>query len=124
VATTNAERRLTLFSAMPALNIALGVWVLASPYILQFTVYDAARISATAVGPFVVGFAITRLAVEPRWFWAGWVNVALGLWLLATPFLFGLFNVTDVLLNFVISGALIAIFAALGQFERVDDDRD
>jgi hypothetical protein len=120
VATVNRE--LTLFSAMPALNIAVGIWVLASPYVLQFTVYDAARISATAVGPFVVGFALTRLAVEPRWFWAGWINVLLGLWLVATPFLFGLAGVTDVMLNFVISGILVIVFSVLGQFERIRTD--
>jgi hypothetical protein len=114
------ERRLTLLSVMPALHIPLGIWLLASPYLLEFTMYQTARMNAAGIGPFIVGFAIARLSVSPQWFWSGWINVALGAWLLILPFALGLTHVTDLTINFVLVGALIVITGILGQFEKTE----
>jgi hypothetical protein len=111
-------RRLSMYSVMPALSIPLGIWLLASPYFLQFTMYDGLRMNAAAIGPFIVGFAITRLAVSPSWFWVGWINVLLGVWIAIVPFALGHAHLTDVMLNFVIVGGLVAITSVLGQFEK------
>ena len=113
-------RRLTIYSVMPALCIPLGIWLLASPYFLQFTIYEGARMNAAGIGPFIVGFALTRLAVSPPWYWVGWINVLLGVWIFIVPFALGLSHITDLTLNFVIVGALVVIFSVLGQFEKVE----
>ena len=117
---TTYQRRLTFFSVMPALQIPLGIWLLASPYLLEFAIYDAARISAAAVGPFIVGFGITRLAVDPPWRWVGWINVLLGLWTAAVPFVFGLTFVTDLTITFLAVGVLTIVTSILGQFEPTE----
>jgi hypothetical protein len=113
-------RRLTMFSVMPALHIPLGIWLLASPYLLEFTIYESARMNAAALGPFIVGFALTRLAVSPPWFWVGWINVILGAWILVAPFAIGLSHVTDVTVNFVLVGTLVVITGIVGQFEKAE----
>lgn len=111
-------RRLTTFSVMPALQIPLGIWMLASPYFLQYSIYGDARVIAGMVGPFIVGFAITRLAVTPPWRWVGWVNAVLGAVLVLTPFFLGLTHATALTINFILVGALVIITSVLGQLEK------
>jgi hypothetical protein len=103
---------------MPALQFGIGLWLLASPYFLQFTIYSEARMNVGLVAPMVILFALTRLAVNPPWFWVGWVNVLFGVWLVVSPFAFGLSHETGLMLNFVIAGALLVITGVLGQFDR------
>jgi hypothetical protein len=112
------ERGLSLYSVMPALQFGIGLWLLASPYFLQFTIYSEARMNVGLVAPMVILFALTRLAVNPPWFWVGWVNVLFGVWLVISPFAFGLSHETGLTLNFVIAGALLVITGVLGQFEH------
>ena len=118
VSTDPYVRRLTIISAMPAFHIPLGIWLLASSYFFEFTIYSGPRMTAGAIGFFVVFFGITRLAVSPPWFWAGWVNVILGIIAIITPFAFGVSHVGPVLWNFVIAGALIVITGVIGQLEK------
>ena len=115
------ERRLTIFSVMPAIQLFIGLWVLASMYFLQFTIYEAPRHNAGIVGPMVIMFALTRLAVNPPWFWVGWINALFGIWLIISPFAFGLTHVTDMTVSFIVAGALLTITSVLGQFEKAEE---
>jgi hypothetical protein len=111
-------RRVTTYSIMPVIQLALGLWLLASPYFLQFTVYSETRMNVGLLAPMVILFALTRLAVSPPWFWIGWVNALIGVWLAVSPFAFGLGHNTSVMLNFVIVGVLLIITGALSTFEK------
>jgi hypothetical protein len=111
-------RRVTVYSMMPVVQLALGLWLLASPYILQFTLYSEVRVNIGLLAPMVIAFALTRLAVSPPWFWVGWVNVLIGVWMAISPFAFGLGHITDLMLNFVVAGILLIITGVLGQFEK------
>jgi hypothetical protein len=115
-------RRLTLWSVMPIIQLALGLWLLASPYFLQFTFYSEPRMNVGLVAPMVIMFALMRLAVSPGWFWVAWVNVLFGIWLAISPFAFGLSHVTDLMLNFVIVGVLLVVTGVLSTFEKEEID--
>lgn len=117
-------RRLTIFSIMPIIHLALGLWLLASPYFLQYTLYSEARMNVGLVAPMVLAFALTRLAVSPPFFWVGWVNVIFGIWLAISPFAFGLGHVSDLMLNFVIVGLVMAVTGVIGQFEKEEINPD
>ena len=87
------------------LNILAGLWLIISPFVLGYADFGRADrtggSTATSID-FIVGFVIAVLAVI-RFFgarslgvevfrdqivWLSWANVALGLVLIATPFLF------------------------------------
>ncbi len=110
-------RRLSLFTLMPLVQFGLGLWLLASPYILQFTLYSEQRMNIGLVAPMVILFALMRLAVGPPWFWVGWVNALFGIWLAVSPFAFGLGHINSIMLNFVIVGIALIVTSALAQFE-------
>ena len=111
-------RRLTIFSVMPIIHLLLGLWLLASPYFLQYTLYSEARMNVGLVAPMVIAFALTRLAVSPPYYWVGWVNVVFGVWLAVAPFAMGLGHVTDLMLNFLIVGLVLVVTGIIGQFEK------
>ncbi len=102
---------------MPLVQFGLGLWLLASPYILQFTLYSEQRMNIGLVAPMVILFALMRLAVGPPWFWVGWVNALFGIWLAVSPFAFGLGHINSIMLNFVIVGIALIVTSALAQFE-------
>jgi hypothetical protein len=111
-------RRVTVFSIMPVVQFLLGLWLLASPYFLQFTLFSEQRMNVGLVAPMVILFALTRLAANPPWYWVGWVNVLFGIWLVISPFAFGLSHQTAMTWNFVIVGLLLTAASVLGQFEK------
>jgi hypothetical protein len=113
-------RRVSVVSMMPVIQLFAGLWLLASPYFLQYTLYSDARFNVGLVAPMVIAFALTRLAVSPPWFWVSWVNVAFGIWLVISPFAFGLGHITDLMLNFVITGAVIAITGVVAYLEKAE----
>jgi hypothetical protein len=115
-------RRVTLFSMMPVVQLLLGLWLLASPYFLQFTIYSEQRMNVGLLAPMVIAFALTRLAVSPPFYWVGWVNVLIGIWMVVSPFAFGLGHITDLMLNFVIVGALLIVTGVLASFEKEEID--
>ena len=113
-------RRVTIWSVMPVIQLAVGLWLLASPYLLEFTFYSEPRMNVGLVAPMVILFALMRMAVSPSWFWVTWVNVVFGIWLIISPFAFGLGHVTDLMLNFVIAGAVLTVSGALASFEKAE----
>jgi hypothetical protein len=70
---------------------------------------------------YIVGAAITVLALVALYAfnaWEEWVNGALGLWLLVSPWLMG-FSASAVLTwNAVIAGILVAVFAGWALYEE------
>lgn len=71
--------------------LAFGVWLFFSPFIFQFSSYSGiAAINEYVLGIAVAAFAITALVV-PR-IWEEWVNLALGVWILLSPFVLGFYG--------------------------------
>ena len=104
-------------TALILANIALGLWVLATPVLMVFFFVGSAVANHLIVGLAVIALAVARVrGAGPM---ASWANVALGLWLAAAPWVLGYVHTdahampslsagTD-----LITGLLIAATAAL-----------
>lgn len=95
-------------------NLVLGVWLIASPWILEFTAVDYALGNAYIIGAIVAVAAAAALVKFQEW--EEWVNAVLGLWLIASPWLFEFAATTATAetqaafyatWNFVVTGALV-----------------
>lgn len=109
--TTQATSRPSALRLLPVIDMALGVWLLASPYLLGFTLVEAARINNGAFGPFILWIAIARLAAQDRARWVSWFNVALGILVAASPFLFGFADQLKPMINNIVVGLIVALVA-------------
>jgi len=84
---------------------ALGIWLMLSPWILLFEYDEPAMRNAVIVGVLVVGAEAVTLSSFKVW--EEWMNVALGVWLVLSPWLLGVSSAAAKV-NFVIVGLLIA----------------
>jgi hypothetical protein len=87
---------------------ALGLFLILSPWILLFQKDDVATKNAVIVGFLVVlTEGVTLSVFRP---WEEWINVALGAWLVISPWVL---NVTSsaAKVSFVVVGAIIAALA-------------
>jgi hypothetical protein len=83
----------------------LGIWLLLSPWALVFHYEPAALRNAVIVGFLVVlAEAVTLTVFRP---WEEWVNVALGAWLVVSPWVLHVAHPAATA-NFIVTGALIA----------------
>ncbi|HEU4793207.1 MAG TPA: SPW repeat protein [Nitrolancea sp.] len=108
---TQAPPRPSTLRLLPVINMALGIWLLASPYVLGFTLIDAARINNATFGPFILWIAIARLAVPDRGRWVSWFNVAFGIWVAASPFVLGFADQPKPMINNIVVGLIVALVA-------------
>ncbi len=107
-----AQRRTTLWDILAALCIPLGVWLVASPYILNFSLYDGMRLNCTFIGGLILSLAITQLALSPGLRWLGWLNVVLGLWVAVMPFVYGVTFLPAAVVSSVVTGLAVAVLSA------------
>ncbi len=92
------------------INLILGVWLFFSPLILQYATLGAAAWNAYLLGLAIVAFALWHLYAPEAW--KEWTNLALGVWLVISPWILGFANNTVVTTNMVIVGLVVSAFAA------------
>lgn len=90
-------------------NVALGAFLFACPWLFAFT-REAARLDAWAMGLVIAAMAIAAVVTFAEW--EEWVNLALGLWLLASPFLLGFAHTPAMRVDIGV-GFVVAYLAAL-----------
>jgi SPW repeat-containing protein len=83
----------------------LGIWLMLSPWILLFHYDTPATRNAVTVGFLVV--AAEALTLSMFQVWEEWINVALGVWLVISPWVLGVASAAA-MATFVITGLLIA----------------
>jgi hypothetical protein len=89
-------------------NIAIGIWLTASPAVLDFRGLAANNVHIA--GPLIAAFACIAIweATRP----VRWVNLPLGLWLIASPLIVE--HSVPATVNIVIAGGIVALNACLG----------
>jgi hypothetical protein len=92
------------------LTILLGIWVIISPFVVQFSQLPAAMWNNVIVGIVIAVLAIIRTSVPWQTGWS-WANVILGIWMIISPFVLGVMT-TAILWNNIILGIVIAIVAS------------
>jgi SPW repeat len=72
-------------------TLILGLWLFVSPFfMIGGSLSDAAAWNAYLLGGAVTVFAASALADSKPW--EEWINLALGLWLVAAPFALGFYH--------------------------------
>lgn len=90
-------------------NLILGLWLIASPWILRYQTETYAMWSAVGLGILVAANAITALfRVRP---WEEWSNVVLGLAAIVSPWILRFSESNVPTANTVIIGIVIAALA-------------
>ena len=93
------------------INMALGMWVLVSPWLLGFTESGGATANAL-----VTGLAITMvatLAVATSYPTASWGNLLLAAWLFASPWVLGYTDYRSASRNAWFIAVMVALFASI-----------
>lgn len=92
-------------------NVALGIWVLISPFVLGHSQSNAFLWNNVVVG-IVIGVLalICSGGADPKG-GTSWLNVLLGIWLIISPFVLGFFHLMAPVWNNVIVGIVVALVA-------------
>ncbi|MEJ2653140.1 MAG: SPW repeat protein [Gammaproteobacteria bacterium] len=98
--------------------LAFGVWLLCSPWWLEyFTGYPYTDQTAASWNSIFFGLAITLFAI---WVlvlpekWEEWINLVVGLWLVASPWALRFDTYTVATVNMLVVGGIVALCAAIG----------
>lgn len=92
------------------MGIALGAWMLASPWVLGYADNSAAVMNALVLGAILVLEELLELGTHETA--EEWIDLAAGIWLVVSPFALGFSTVTPAAVNAVAVGLLTALFAA------------
>ncbi|MFN3746639.1 MAG: SPW repeat protein [Hyphomicrobiaceae bacterium] len=95
-------------------SLALGIWLILSPWALAYAGETTAAWNAYIVGAIIAVAAFAALIAFQKW--EEWVNAGLAAWLIVSPFVLGFSGLTYALWNQIIVGLLVgalAIWAAM-----------
>lgn len=94
---------------------ALGLVILSSPWFLGMFEMQMPAMNAVIVGLAVLGLSVLALGAYQDW--EEWLNIALGLWLAASPWLFGYSHLAVPMAVHIGLGLLVALLAAYELWE-------
>src|SRR4051812_29079376 len=94
-------------------NLMLGLWLFASPWVLDYAGTTAA-FNAYVLGTGIFVFAAFASYVPKAW--EEMVNTLLGIWLVLAPFVLGFTAMTAVAMHTVVIGVLVTAFAVWAMF--------
>jgi hypothetical protein len=96
------------------LNYLLGLWMVLSPWVLDFSSADDAVWNATVVGGSIALLAVIRMLSPLRLPELSWVNLILGVWLALSPWTISyeeLQGTTALTINNLVVGCIVAVLA-------------
>lgn len=97
----------TSLRSVAGLNFILGIWLIISPWIFNYS-------SGSKWNQFSFGIVIAVLAairyLAPSQIWASWLNLLAGIWMIIAPFIVG-YKGTAAYWNEVLVGIAVALLA-------------
>lgn len=99
-------------SPLDVINLILGIGLLLSPWLLNFTT-DAAASRNAWVSGLIIGL-LSLAALSAFADWEEWGNIIMGIWVVAAPWALGFQNDTTATTVHVIIGLIVAVLAAIG----------
>ncbi|CAA7620699.1 SPW repeat protein [Magnetospirillum sp. UT-4] len=94
-------------------NLALGLWLFVSPWVLGYTGLAGAATNSWILGIAVAAVATAALISYAQW--EEWLNAVFGLWLLVSPWVIGFVGTGEAsvapLWNHVLVGVAVAVLA-------------
>jgi hypothetical protein len=97
---------------IPGTQLALGLVLFLTPWMAGFAGEQMAAWTA-----WITGGAIALVAAAGLWGYAtpaSWMNLALGLWAIAAPWVMGFASMASPMWSHAVLGALVALAAAAG----------
>jgi SPW repeat len=91
-------------------GIALGAWMLVSPWVVGFSDHGAATMNALVMGTILVLEELLELVVHEMA--EEWIDLVAGLWLMISPIVLGFASLTLAALSTMAVGLLVVLFAA------------
>ena len=105
---------------LSGINIIAGIWLVLSPFILGFSALATPTWNLLIVGVAVTILAIIRVTRPLQYEGVSWVNFALGIWLVFSPFILGYSGVGVALWNSIILGVIVLVLAAASAKSTTD----
>lgn len=96
-------------SALDLYNLLLGAFLFVSPWLFTMT-REVARIDTWASGALLLAVSIAALVAFTEW--DEWISLALGAWMIASPFLLGFAHSTAMKVNIGV-GCVVVFLAAM-----------
>ena len=97
-------------------NVVLGLWLIASPWVLGYAAMTAPAWNAYVVGVIIAVAALAALFAFHVW--EEWVSVAFGTWLVISPWLLGFAGFSTALWNQIVVGVIVAALALWSAMTR------
>src|SRR5579864_3766432 len=97
------------------INALLGIWVIVSPFVLNYRVPRVVWSNVIAGGVVLV-IALVRSCVRKQ-VWS-WINIILGIWIIISPFVLGFLSEVEMWNNIAL-GIIIAAIALHNAYSRV-----
>jgi SPW repeat len=92
----------------------LGLWVIVSPWAVPYFYPAEVATGMVMWNHIVVGLALAVMgvaALAAYQMWEEWVDVILGAWLVASPWILGFAGMTALMWNAVIMGAVVVVLS-------------
>jgi hypothetical protein len=90
-------------------NVLLGAWLIASPWVLGFQGVTVAMVTTVAIGILLVASSAGAMTVPSAW--EEWLDAMLGAALMMAPLLLGFDSVDAALQNALITGGVVTFLA-------------
>jgi len=91
------------------LNLILGLWLIASPWVAPYSAETNPTLNAVIIGSLVVLLAVSEVYMLRAW--EEWTSVALGVWLMASPWVLGFSDLTVAMWNAIAVGLAVTVLA-------------
>jgi hypothetical protein len=92
-------------------NMAFGLLLAVSPWLLQFTGLEGATLNAVIIGGLVCALSALALTLRDRW--EAYISGLLGFWAMLSPWLIGFTAYDIAMLAHIGLGALVVVVAAI-----------
>ncbi len=100
-----------------SLNVLLGLWLVIAPWALNFSDQNNAVWNHVVVGVAIAMIGLVRMSAPTNWAPLSLLNVVLGGWMIAAPFIMTFDTVADtaaIYWNDALVGAAVVILALIG----------
>ena len=103
-------------------NVVLGVWLVASPWVLGFSEHDTAAVVAWVAGGAVVLFASIGAYMQEAWEKA--ITIILGVIVMGAPWAFDFADQRSATAAIAFTGVLVVFFAVWAMLRDMDLRKD
>ncbi len=106
-----------------AISFLFAIWLFISPYVMGFAALSTVALWTVKIAAIIVfALSVIRFFLPHDTSAMSWINVLVGLGLIASPFVWGWMGVTGILWDFLIVGVAFVVFnvwAAMGHLIRM-----